>query len=480
MGNSELKAKVEKRSELAIWFNNLFRTKLEIESDKLLEMMQQSNDNQVRGNTTFYYSRAGLQTAVEAKLSGSPKFVPLRDLSVTYWCDVPKKLWREFQDDTVFNTQLYDTINKLTDRLVGEWAKRQTHWETLAEQAAATGDQAGVDRAIREFAKDCVTLGRECEVVAIEKIAAFFSDKVQTYGDYTRYKVRAGAKLASTFVGVALSLAATATAGTPVAPATLVPAIVGLVSSVMSIGMQIKGLAAAAEDIEEEIVSRLANIEIGYKDSNGKARKGLFKARELGTGFLSGASGGFSDLFIPSIKALLDDTGLHKSKLDGLDVSLHEMSIGVNGFVDVMVATEKVLSSNLKALAEKAKSSPGNVQVGQAQKAIDLAREVFGDLNEKFLQMVENVAAMLKRIEDGRASNTTLREALEQIQKALGTGGYALAGNILATLTLTGIGFSSGLPSDTVEKITNYSSLAWTGVDQIREYSPDAMEKILG
>ena len=68
MSSSTLKTKVEKRSKVAVWFNNLFRTRLEIKTNKLEEMMSASNENQVRGDTTFFYSRGGLQGEVRKKL----------------------------------------------------------------------------------------------------------------------------------------------------------------------------------------------------------------------------------------------------------------------------------------------------------------------------------------------------------------------------------------------------------------------------
>jgi hypothetical protein len=480
MSQSNLKAKAEKRSKAAIWFNNIFRTKLEIESDKILEMMQSSNDNQVRGDTTFFYSRSGLEKDVEAKYGKEPKFIKLTSLSVTYWCDVPKKLWKEFQSDGGFNQQLYEQVNALTARLIGEWVNRLQTWERVAAEADAKGDKDGVDRAIKEFDKDCGTLSKECEVVAIETIAGFFTEKAQTFGDYKRYKAKAGAKLVSTTIGMALSLAALATAATPAAPATLVPALIGLVSAAMSTGKQIADLAASAEEIEAEIRVLLGKIEINYKDKDGKPKKKTYQARELTAGFVSGLTGGASDIVFPSIKGLSDETGLHKSKLDGLDTKLHDMGININSLVDGLVSVDTVLQANLKALEQKAKAKPGDKDVKAAQKALMEAMKKFETLNANFLSSFDAVPVMIKRIEGGREENTKFKEALEKIESALKTKNFALVGNIISTLALAGIGFSGGPPTQFLESVTNYTSLGWTGIDQIREYTPDVMEKVLG
>jgi hypothetical protein len=480
MSNSALKTKAEKRSKVGVWFNNLFRTKLEINTDKLLEMMQESNDNKMSGSSSYIYARGNLEKELVAKLSAPPQFITLKSLSVKYWCDVPKKLWLEFELDTVFVGQLHEKVNTLTDKLVNEWRKRLIARERECAEARGEGDEDRVNQRIADFGKDCDILAKECEVVAIETIAAFFTEKVQTYGDYKRYKVKAGAKLAFTFVGVIVSVVALSTAASPAAPATLVPAIIGLVSAAMSIGVQIANLAASAEEIEGEINEKLGGIEVSYKDSKGKPRKKTYKAREFGTGFLSGMTGGFSDVFIPSIKALLDATGLHKSKLDGLDVTLHEMGITANVMVDAMVDVDKVMTDNLTKLDRLDKAGKSSADLKKAQKALNAAMKTFESVNMSFLTLATEIPAMITRIETGRTSNKKLKEALEAINKALGTGGFALAGNILATLTMTGIGFAGGAPSNAIETATMGAGLAFTGADNIREYTPDVMEKIFG
>ena len=391
---------------------------------------------------------------------------------------MPKKLWNEFQSDSAFNTELYQKVNELTEKLVGEWTKRLIVWERSAAEADGKGDKKGVDHAIQEFGKDCVTLSKECEAVAIETIGGYFTEKVKTYGDYKRYKAKAGCKLAATFVGVILSVAALSTAATPAAPATLVPAIIGLVSASMSIGKQVADLAASAEEIEGNIVVLLGAIEVNYKDKNGKPKKKTYRAREFTAGFVSGMTGGFSDVFIPSIKGLDDQIGLHKSKLDGLDVKLHDMGININTLVDGLVNVDKVIQDNLTKLEQQAKAKPTNKEIKKAQQELEAAMKKFETVNDNFLSSFDAVTDMINRIKTGRELNEKFKQTLEKIESALKAKNYALVGNLLATLTLAGIGFAGGPPTHHIEQITTYTSLAWTGVDQIREYTPDAMEKL--
>ena len=442
-------------------------------------MMQASQEQKIGTNAQFFYKRPSLEKEVEAKLKGPPKYVQLSSLTVTYWCDVPKGLWEKFNENSVFASSLHSHVNDLTDRLVGEWAKRQIHWERLAAEAEENGDTQGVEHAKSEFAKDCEALQKECEKVAVEDIAEFFTSTAATYADYRRYKFKAGAKLAFTFVGIAISIAALSTAATPAAPATIVPAIIGIVVAAASAGKQIADLSASAEEIEAEIRINVGSIKASYKDEKGKAKKKTFAAKDFTSGFVSGLTGGVSDIVFPSISSLMSLNGMHKSKLDGLSVALGEMGTALNALVTAMDAAGKVLDDNEKAL-EQAKSKPG-VNLKKIQKGVNSAKKAFEELKDDFVASFENdIPTLMKRVETGRANNARMKEALDKINEAVGSKNWGLAGNLFATIALTGIGFASGAPSNFAEKVTMGLGPGWTALDTLREYTPDIMEEALG
>ena len=477
------RAQAEKKSKIKAWFNNIFRTRLEIDTDKLMEMISDSNENQVRGNSTFFYSRGGLQAEVLnltlGRMKEPPVHIQLRDLTVTYTCDLPKSLWSAFQDDSVVIQMLYSTVNDLTNRLCNEWSKRVVAREREAREANDKGDKKGVEAAIAGFASDCDVLKGECATVAIEEINTIFTAKAQTFGDYKRYKFKAGAKVVSTFVGLVVSIAALSTAATPAAPATLAPALLGIASAVASIGNQLKGLKASAEEVEASVSKRLAEIELNYRDGGGKPKKKTFKAREFASGFLNGVSGGWTDIAIPSVKALLDDTGLHKSKLDGLEVKLNEMGTSANAMVDSLGAMDQVLQNNIDALTRVVDRKGSVPAVTKAIKLFEESRKAFETMRGTFEALFETVPAMIERIETGRQKNASLVQTLEGINEMLGTKGYATAGNVVAALAMFASGFSSGLPNPGIEKTMTGISGGMAAIDMLREYTPDAMEKIL-
>lgn len=479
MSQSVTKEKIEKRSKVAIWFNDLFRTKLEIETDKLLEMMRESNDNEIGTSSQYFYKRTGLEKAVEEELEVSPQYVKLTSLTVTYWCDVPKKLWREFERDPLFAAQLHERVNSLTNRLVDEWAKRQIHWERIAAKASEEGDQQRVETAKAEFAEDCETLRKECEVVAIEDIAQFFTERALVLGDYKRYKVKAGVKLAFTFVGLVITIASLSTAATPAAPATLVPALVTIVNTVVSAGKQIRDLHASAEEIEKEIQKGVQKfeekIEATYKDKKGKPKKATFAMSDLVKGLSSSLTGGVSDIGFPSVKSLMDLTDTHNSKLDGLEGALHEMGIALDSLVTVMEHAEKVLADNKEAL----KSARGE-DAKKIEEIVEESEAEFKKVRDEFYHSFDHaIPEMSERVESGRRKNKEFQEALKEINNAVGSKDWAIAGKWLGFLVMTALGFVSGAPSDFAEKVTEGLSLTCAVLDRIRALSPAIMKKAL-
>lgn len=478
---TNLQEKVGKRAKVGEWFNNLFKTKLEIDAAKLLKMLQGDNDNEPSASAAFYNSRGGLEKDLETYLGAKPKYMVLKELGVTYWCDVPQRLYDEFQNDAKFLSDLQNHLKELTGKLVAEWGKRAIVWERNAAAADKKGDKAGVTDAMKQFEKECVTIQAECEKIAAEDIALYFQTKVQTYANYKRYKVKAGAKLAFTFVGIIVSIVSLSTAATPAAPATIVPALIGLAVSVASVGKQIRDLSQAAEGVAQQIETSLGKLECNYKDKDGKAKKKTYKAMDLSSGFVGGMTGGWSEIKFPSVNSMMGLTDQHSSKLDGLDVRMHDMGNGINALIEGMMGASKILEDNIAALNEALKKKPGDPAIKKADKVMEESKAIFDGLNTEFLKLFEtDIPEMDKRLKEGRDKNELWKLKLEQINEALGSKNYAIIGGIFATLALTGIGFSGGLPSNAAEAVTTPLSGAVTGADMLREYVPEVMDKLLG
>ena len=210
-----------------------------------------------------------------------------------------------------------------------------------------------------------------------------FTQKAKTFGDYTRYKFKAGAKLASTFAGIAISIAGLSTAATPAAPATLIPAIIGLVASCGSAINQIKSLFEGAEGVRDDIKEKLDTLSVQWKDKNGKWNKKTFQAREATTALASAATGGLTEIKFPSIDGLLSRNSLMGSKTDGMEVDLHELGVGINALVDLLAALEKVLADNRDNVREKFKTGKAP-KAANAIKKLEKSIEEFNGLRLSF------------------------------------------------------------------------------------------------
>lgn len=468
---------VEKRSKISEFFNNLFKTKLETDTEKLAQRLQ-TNSGKVSGLYPWHYARSGLERQVLEKChKADPRLIQLSGLSAEISCDLPKSLWQKFEADGQFLNQLSETVNGLSDRLIKEWAMRVDVNERNAQEAHAKNDQKAVTAAQKQFEKEAAQLQKEWEDVAVETVQGFFEAKAEMFGDRKRYVFKTVAKLTATIGGIIISIAALSTAATPAAPATLVPALIGLVSATGSMAKQIVTISASAEMIQGKIGTQLASMQGQWKDENGKWRKKTFKAREFGTALASSLTGGYTDLYIPSIDALKSDTDTLKGKTDGLEVTLHEMSVAINGTVDALVQVDKVLEDNKAFLQDVIQKGDPKKQAAKLMKKIEKSLADFETMRQKFEEDFDAVPEMAERIKGLRESNEQFRTALEEAEKALGTKNIALITGIVVSLANIGASFASP-PTDLAEKVTAGLGTAWAAIDGLREFGPGVIEGV--
>jgi len=264
------------------------------------------------------------------------------------------------------------------------------------------------------------------------------------------------------------------TAATPAAPATLVPALIGLGSAALNAGKQIADLSLSAGQVGTRINSGIDNLETKWFDENGKPNKKSMKAYEFGAVVASVLSGGMSDLAIPSISSLLGDCGKMKGKIDGMEVELHEMSVNLNELVDSLPVLQKLLDDNWTYLenatgkdADKVRSKlrNGKAAVNKAMESIEKSFETIPELREQITRL--------------REWHKGVSEQLTAAEKVLGTKNVAMLAQILTAAALAGAQFSSP-PHELVEKITVGIATSVAGLDLLRELTPEAIEGAKG
>jgi hypothetical protein len=486
------------KQEARVWMKNVFRTKLELETDKLQEMAADGPEGEgtVRGSSTFYYSR-NITDEVLAKIGGPPRYLDPKkqDIALTIGCDLPKGLWKVFSNDGIVE-KAYFLVNGLSAKAVDGFADTyksfdSTAWENRPFEGMSgqefSASKEALARAQKTFDERREKTIAEFQKEAMVEIANFFTEKAETYADYKRYKAKASVKLVATSAALVASLAALATAATPAAPATIIPAITSIASSAQSIGKQIADLFASAEEIAVEIRSAVKNLKIEFHDGASNKKKNLVKAAEFGKGFLGSLTGNVSEIFIPSMKYLFNTVGQHKSKVDGLDVELHHMRISVNQLLDAQESAETILNRNKKQLKEKLDSGSRG-DFGKAMTNVEKALAALDGLQAELnLMITGKIPHMIERVETGRKNNAKLQKTLKDIDEMLGTRGQKLIGpaalgELLGTLALIGSGFASTPAADgeILEKAMFGLEKTIEGLDLVREYAPEAWEKIVG
>jgi hypothetical protein len=410
-------------------------------------------------------------------------------------CTIPKRFWDEFERDAVFTQQLYDKINVVTDAAANVWAKAAKIYDEEAVKADKKGDKKAVQEAIEGFHEGCDAVSEKAQEIAMQQLSAFFTEKVKAYGRYKRYQAKAAAKFGTTLVGLAVSIAGLATAATPAAPATLIPALIGLCNTAASLARQISELAQEAEDVAKDVDKGIKQLQKTYFDDDGSPREKLSKGLELAKGFGDVILGGWAKEVAPSTKSLLGDVDRHRKKIDGLDVRLHATGIQVTDTADVMGALSTSLDQIIDALTKRptAKNKKEQDKVLKALKDLNKASGLLNDARTKFEAFYEIVPRQITRIETGRAKNEELKKVVEEIKSAVGAGNWALVGELFGQLALLGVTFSSfagGLPGTDpkwahdlhgalVERALAYSGIAYQIEDVVKDMTVDWLGEML-
>ncbi len=477
----------DKKTEIKTFLKNIFRTRLEISGDTMergsLDKIVDPEDV-VRGNTTFYYTRSISADVMQAVTQKNQPILQVQQLTLTVGCDVPKKLWDEFQNDSGFLAVVYGKISDVADELVKLCAKKVDEWEVRAAKAKSENNEDGVEKADRGLESDLNKLIGGYQQVIVNIVNDAFNDKARIYGNYKRYKAKAAASLIAKTAGLALSIAALGTAATPAAPATIIPALIGIYSTAAAIGKQVGELMLSAEDVEREVVDRISTLEIRYKKPPKGVKKVGVVVAEGVQGFLESVTGGATALFIPSMKEIFARVANHGNKLDGLDVKLHDAGILLNTLIDGSEAAEEKLEEARKKLAEKINEGAKDSKIAQAEKSIVKAKEGIAKARGDVMAAILSMPDRIKRVDTGRQKNKQLLEALRTLDKKLGTMGESLVGpasigGLLGSVAMIGAGYASP-PTEHLEKITSSIATAASGLDILRDLTPDVWEKIVG
>ncbi len=250
---------------------------------------------------------------------------------------------------------------------------------------------------------------------------------MDTLAGRKKYKAKVVAKLAMTFGGLGAAAVGLATAATPAAPITLVPALVGMVKGVCSVAMQLRDIAVSAQGLENRIAGELERwkaLTAGGQLPFMPVAAALDGAKQVASSF----TGGITDLIAPSVAALRKDAGLLTQKVAGMETSLVELSKGLNRLIDAAEGT-------------------GGVDAG------------------RFVALFDQTSSLAETITAMRARNNDFIVQLDEVQRRLGTkgiGAVASLASLVAGMAVGQIHPSAELTAIVVRTSgTVYKELQW-------------------
>ena len=454
---------VQKMVQARTAFNNIFKTKLEIDAKKLRKQVEEGDE--VDTGWPWGHDVDDLEELVlkhpDVTKAGI-KHIKVREISISYWCSIPASLDKEFVRDVAMQKRLQTRLEAEHERLVDDLAGKMTFTEQMCEEQST--DAKHIANCQKLFDYEINKLQAEYQASCTALILEEFSGTVKAMGNHTRYKVKAGAKLTITALCVAVSTVALGTAATPAAPATLIPAVAGIAMSLMSFTKQIVDLTLTVEQCEHQIHENIQNWEAEYKDAKtSKLKKANYKLAEFAGGAFSGLTGGMSEVLFPTISGTLDIVERHSRKVDGLVAKLHKYGVRLGNAEEDLKEVQQAM--------QVMRSQP----LWRTKDWDQLQKQLQGLLAD-IQQLKTLIPGLEDRIEKGRKLNKRYGDTLKAIEKALGTKHYAEAGQLLASLAVVASG-SAGVATalhgteavKVMEKVTVALAMVTAGLDALKD-----------
>jgi len=246
----------------------------------------------------------------------NPKHLIPPDLKFAIDYPTDPKIVEAVKKDPLLQNKMYDAARKIYDSLERQMGIALDGYEKKVDDAK--GDKKAAELAAKDFQnlfKSQVELARGAAVRDVEKV---WTDLTKTKKEYTKYRFKAGGKIAIGVAGIAASI------GTTVASfgASSVLSIAGMVKSAATIAQQSYDLYIELEKVQKDLNTTIAEVAADYAT----ASKGSITAKETATLLVEKVL----VIRMPSIRECVRLLELGENKLKGVVVKSHDIAKTLN------------------------------------------------------------------------------------------------------------------------------------------------------
>lgn len=366
----------------------------------------------------FDMPSSSMDSAIARKAGTLEVMVAPKGMDFKVEVEFDKKIEKEVGKDPLIQNEMNDAVKAIYDDLV----------ERIADNLQKT-DRGGItlrDSGQLEKCKkllDVVNRGIEgARDVAIGKaetaVNKVWTDLAKTKKEYAKYKLKIGAKITLAAAGLATSIALFA-AGAVSFGVSSIPAVVGMVKSVVVLGAEITSAVQEIETAQKRLAGKLDDIEKKFLNARGEFNK-KGKAQEVGMALAAqffGTSGPFAVL--PSIKDCVSELQTVKSKQGGIVIAVHDAAKELNKVLEKMDAAKKEFLDLIDKTLAKHPSPKATPQAKVIAAQLDSALSPFHEKVMDAIGAVEQARIRVKTMEPLIKVATTRVEALSAM-KGLG------------------------------------------------------------
>lgn len=331
-----------------------------------------------------------------------PKMLTIDKILVEVTFPKDPKLQAIFKQDPLLYQKLQDKIQAyMTGNVVRNLGNVVNKFDPQAVAAAKIDDMEEMLKILDKFQETAKGYAHSASTMAARQAEKVWMDLIRTKAEYGKYKVVAGAKLATGTAGLAIgvgttlgsTMATVATGGTAAVGtwASLIFGITGILKSSIGLGKDIYNLAISADRIQKNIIKSFEKLRRRYLD--------IVKGKKVGSG-RSKATVMLTELNFEAVRTVYGTSlttisecdrmnDQFHDKLNGIDVKSHELSKKLE---KVLIDTEK-----LKKLKSKRKG-----EIEKFEKTVH--------------NIIEKTTELASKVKDGRKAHKTYTAALDELK----------------------------------------------------------------
>ncbi len=302
-----------------------------------------------------------------------------------------KTVEKAVKEDPLLQQQMADAANQELDRIANGLGQELKNLAAQYEKFPQHRTQitADVNKRVQRVGDDA----RKVMEIVVKEVWDKFA---RVKRDYRNYRIKAGIKITLNASWLITSATLAGVGGWTGAGSII--GIIGMLKTASALVQQIIALAKDAEKVTIELAQTLRRVAESYRNQTSR----MAAAKEL----LKKAVGQVLSYELESISKCVNLSSLLKSKLDGVEVTSHQLARELNGILQKSDQASAALTEYVRKLESRTRSTA----LDDARKQADKLEKTLTKLETLTADKIQACMKTVQQVQDGRVKHGLLQQ----------------------------------------------------------------------